>query len=203
MYSKFLSRISTLRRQTRRPVFRLIVVLLLIWDSLHILNLYRVQVASRELPAPPRNSKRIYIAAQHWNDAKLLRERWNDALISLVKELGIENVYVAIYESGSKDETKDALRELDVQLDVLKVQRNITMTHGTHADEMSKGPAEKDWVKTPAGNVALRRIPFLAKLRNHLLYIFKTLSAEGQQFDTILFLNDVVFTVCVHRGAPV
>src|SRR4051794_24727528 len=41
----------------------------------------------------------------------------------------------------------------------------------------------------------LRRIPFLANLRNRSLQPFFDLEKNGQTFDQILFLNDVVFTL--------
>lgn len=181
----------------RKPVFRFLLALFLVWDTLHILGLYWHQAASRQSPPPPRNTKRIYIAAQHWNNARLLRERWNDALIALVKELGIDNVYVTIYESGSYDDTKGALRELDLALGQLQVERKITLSEVSHKDEITKQPAEHGWIKTPSGETALRRIPFLAKLRNQILHTLETVTSQGQHFDTVLFLNDVLFTVGV------
>ncbi len=198
MFSRYLSYHHSLRlrRFTRQPTFRLLLVLLLVWDTLHIINVYRAQVASLQPLPAPRNAKRIYVAAQHWNDAGLLRDRWNDALVALVKELGTENVYVAIFESGSYDDTKGALRELDVTLGELQVKRTITTSEVTHKDEIAKQPAEHGWAKTPSGEMALRRIPFLANLRNQVLHTLQTLSGEGYHFDTVLFLNDVVFTVC-------
>ena len=61
-------------------------------------------------------------------------------------------------------------------------------------DEIEKQPGE-GWAKIPDGNMALRRIPFLAKLRNQVLITLEALDREGEQFDTVLFLNDVVFSV--------
>lgn len=192
-------RLHSLRRHLRHPLLRVLLIFLLICDSLHILNIYRAQSASRNSPPPPRNTKRIFIAAQHWNNAALLRDRWNDALVALVKVLGTQNVYVTIYESGSTDETKDALGELDVTLSELQVQRTVTLSNVTREEEISKEPTEHGWIRTPTGETALRRIPFLAKLRNHILDTLGALSEQGQHFDTVLFLNDVVFKVCVVR----
>ena len=64
----------------------------------------------------------------------------------------------------------------------------------SHKDEIEKQPGE-GWAKIPDGNMALRRIPFLAKLRNQVLITLEALDREGEQFDTVLFLNDVVFSV--------
>lgn len=189
------------RRFLRQPVFRFLLALLVIWDTVHILGIYSAQAASRQSASPPRNTRRIYIAAQHWNDAKLLRDRWNDALVALVKELGTENVHVTIYESGSWDDTKGALRELDQALGRLDVKRHITLSDVSHKDEISQQPTEHGWIKIPSGDVALRRIPFLAKLRNHVLDTLQVLTSKGDRFDTILFLNDVIFTVCIRTNS--
>ncbi|KAJ4293217.1 hypothetical protein N0V90_008499 [Kalmusia sp. IMI 367209] len=187
-------RYYTLRRLPRQPVFRFFLALLIVWDTLHILRIHWAQTASRQSPPPPRNAKRIYIAAQHWNTARLLRDRWNDALLALVKELGVENVYVTIYESGSYDDTKGALRELDTALGQLEVKRHITLSDISHKDEITKQPTDHGWIKIPSGETALRRIPFLANLRNQILDTLQELHSQGHKFDNILFLNDVVFT---------
>jgi hypothetical protein len=168
-------------------------VLVFILDSIHILNIHSRQSAA-QLQTPPKSTKRIYIASQHWNTAPLLRDRWNKALLDLVQELGPENVFVTIYESGSFDDTKEALRELDTALGELQVKREITLSDVSHKDEIEKQPAEHGWIKTPSGKTELRRIPFLATLRNRLLEPLQALTAAGQHFDLILFLNDVVFT---------
>jgi len=184
-----------LNRLHRQPVFRFLALLLLLCESLHILSIQSAQIATRHAPPPPHNTKRIYIAAQHWNNAELLRDRWNDALVALVKELGIHNVHITIYESGSYDDTKDALRELDAVLGELQVRRHITMSDVSHKDEITKQPVGAGWIRTPSGETALRRIPFLANLRNKILDTLQELHNQGEDFDLVLFLNDVVFTV--------
>lgn len=118
-----------------------------------------------------------------------------------MKELGVDNVYVTIYESGSFDDTKGALRELDMTLGELRVQRTITLSNVTREEEMSKEPTGHGWIRTPTGEMALRRIPFLAKLRNRMLDTLEALSSEGHHFDTVLFLNDVIFRVCALENA--
>jgi hypothetical protein len=188
-------RLHSLPRHLRHPLLRAFLGFLLLCDSLHILNIYQTQASNRQAAPSPRNTKRIFIAAQHWNNADLLRDRWNDALVDLVKELGTQNVYVTIYESGSFDETKAALTELDVALGELQVQRTITLSNVTREEEITQAPTKHGWIKTPTGEAALRRIPFLAKLRNGILDTLSALSSRGQHFDTVLFLNDVVFRV--------
>jgi hypothetical protein len=184
----------TVRRLPHSSTFQLLVLLFFLWDSLHAVSLYLYQRAATDAPAPPSNTRRIYIAAQHWNTARILRSHWNAALEALVQELGIDNVFVSIYESGSFDDTKGALRELDSTLERLQVKRSIMLSDLSHADQITRQPADQGWIKTPAGQTELRRIPFLASIRNEVLKPLEVAKAHGERFDTILFLNDVVFT---------
>jgi hypothetical protein len=141
--------------------------------------------------------ERIFISSTHWNSEEVLRSHWNDAVVALAKALGPENVYVSVYESGSWDDTKGALRELDAALGELNVPRTIALSEVSHQDEISQQPGSSaGWIDTPRGRRELRRIPFLSRQRNASLQPLVDLDRErGEQFDRILFLNDVVFTV--------
>ena len=106
---------------------------------------------------------------------------------------GPENVHVSIYESGSWDDSKEALRVLDHDLERRGVPRTVKLNETTHADEL-KQPATDGWIQTPRGKQELRRIPYLSKLRNLALEPLHSLG-DRTKFDKVLFLNDVVFTV--------
>jgi hypothetical protein len=119
---------------------------------------------------------------------------WSRALVTLAKDLGPENVFVSILEGGSWDGTKDRLRELDSELEGLGVRRKIIMEDETHEDLINQKPGKEGWVKNPKnGTMELRRIPFLAKLRNRTLQPLQELWDAGEKFDYVLFLSDVVF----------
>lgn len=145
---------------------------------------------------PPRARERLFIASMHWNNERILRSHWNEAVVQLAQKWGPENIFVSIYESGSWDNSKGALRDLDSRLDRLGVPRNITLSATTHRDEVSGSPADNGWVDTSWGKRELRRIPYLARLRNLTLRPLEDLMKQGVVFDKVLFLNDVVFTVC-------
>jgi hypothetical protein len=182
-------------RLPRSSTLRVLFFLALLWDSIHVISVYIEQTAAMSVASTlPPNSKRIYIAAQYWNTARLLRSHWNEALLVLIQELGVENVFVSIYESGSFDDTKDALLELDAALDDLHVERDIRLSYTSHADEVNKQPTESGWIRTPADSIHLRRIPFLATIRNALFEPLEARAVQGDHFDTVLFLNDVVFS---------
>jgi hypothetical protein len=84
----------------------------------------------------PSNHERVFITSIHWNNEKNLRSHWNKAVVDLVKYLRPANVFVAILESGSWDDSEGALRELDAQLAQMDVPRSIMLEDITHNDEI-------------------------------------------------------------------
>lgn len=138
----------------------------------------------------------------------MLRQNWSPALISLVKHLGPKNVYVSVLESGSWDGTKAALMDLDKVLGEVGVERTIDlgMDREAQLEELKHVPAEGEdrngWLytgrKESESGWEMRRIPYLARLRNKamepLLKIWD--EGRGRRFDRVLWINDVVFTVC-------
>lgn len=173
---------------------RVILLGILVWT---VIEVACVRSALNRQPAPWPSllkSGKILIASIHWNSETILRNNWIPAVLDLVKELGTQEVYISIQESGSWDRSKDALKVLDVDLDRLGVQRRIILDPTTHFDEISKPPAVTGWVSTPRDRLELRRIPYLARLRNLVMEPLFELRESGVVFDKILFLNDVVFT---------
>ncbi|CAK7226959.1 hypothetical protein SBRCBS47491_006407 [Sporothrix bragantina] len=147
----------------------------------------------------PLTGRRVFIASLHWNNEDILRDGWSDALVELVERLrgninGYSNVYVSVYESGSWDGTKAALQELDVRMGQHNIARRIVIDNTTHADVMASPPADgKGWVKDEDGKSRLRRIPYLAGLRNKVLEPLWEQQERGVNYDHILFLEDVLF----------
>ncbi|QKX55062.1 uncharacterized protein TRUGW13939_02154 [Talaromyces rugulosus] len=189
------SGILSRRYRNRRRYILLFLLFICVWFGTQIISICQHLAAADERePGHPRRGERIFIASIHWNNEAILRSHWNNAVVDLVQALGVDNVYVSIFESGSWDNSKGALRELDTNLDRLGVRRNITLSDVTHQDEISVPPGDEGWIDTPRGRRELRRIPYLARLRNLTLQPLKELAEQGITFDKILFLNDVVFT---------
>ena len=186
---------GSFRRTTRSRIFRAVFLVATILSLVDLFSLLSTQYKQQTdlKPVPDVRNQKIFIASIHWNNARILRSNWNRAVLDLVEYFG-HNVHVSIYESGSWDESKEALRALDNELEDLGVKRTITLEESTHADELQK-PIAAGWVETPRGKKELRRIPYLSKLRNLSLQPLNELAAGGIKFDKILFLNDVVFKV--------
>lgn len=118
--------------------------------------------------------------------------------MDLARYFGAENIYVRVLEIGSWDDSKGALRQLDEQLAHLDVGRTIELDETTHKDEISRVPADHEpgWIWTRRGKKELRRIPYLAALRNRVMDSMLELERNsGRRFDKVVWLNDVVFTV--------
>ncbi|CAF9937791.1 hypothetical protein IMSHALPRED_000546 [Imshaugia aleurites] len=180
-------------RSARTRAFRAGLLLFALLCTVDLISLISAR-QNQNLPAkaPDVRGQKIFIASIHWNNEPVLRSNWNQAVLGLVDYFGAENVYVSVYESGSWDDSKEALRALDNELGRKGVRRTVKLDETTHADEL-KQPATDGWIQTPRGKKELRRIPYLSKLRNVALQPLNSLG-NSTKFDKVLFLNDVVFT---------
>ncbi|TVY37314.1 Alpha-1,3-mannosyltransferase [Lachnellula subtilissima] len=196
-----LFRLRSLRRSfpPRLVLLTLITLITLIFLDF-LLNISTAPGPKRtsELSAPIAREK-IFIVSIQRNSEHMLRLYWNAALLSLVSFLGPKNVFVSILESGSLDDTKGALGDLEEALNGLGVENSIVLgeTMDEQIEEMKHVPSDREgWIYTGRegfgdGGWEKRRIPHLAKLRNNAmepLFLVKT------RFDKVLWLNDVVFT---------
>ena len=181
-------------RSSRTKAFRAFLLLSILFCIVDVLSLISAR-QHQNLPAKPPNlhGQKIFIASIHWNNEPILRSRWNLAVLNLVDYFGAENVYISVYESGSWDNSKEALRALDFDLGRKGVLRTVKLNETTHADELRQ-PGTDGWIQTPRGKKELRRIPYLSKLRNLALEPLNSLG-DGIKFDKVLFLNDVAFMV--------
>jgi hypothetical protein len=214
--------IARSRRGHRIRIFILLLIFCLILDTISITSNHpRASVSSSSFslrPSPLPNSaaskdsstvnERIYIASLHYNDEVLLRTYWIPSLLSFVSSVPPETVYISILESGSSDDTKGALRQLDAELEKLGIERSIVLEDSTHEDEINAGikygadgVEVEGWIQTPRGKKEMRRLPFLARQRNRAMENLGKLSSRSQEnggrrmFEKVLWLNDIIFTV--------
>lgn len=62
-------------------------------------------------------NRTVFIASVHHNDANLLDETWNDALVDLVEHIARDHVYVSLIDLAPDDGTVQELLALKDQLD--------------------------------------------------------------------------------------
>ncbi|KAG6086279.1 hypothetical protein E4U33_006777 [Claviceps sp. LM78 group G4] len=193
-----------LRRLLRLRITRIALLLFCLFNFLDVLRIHHnlnhhSHVRRRNAAASPtalsRPHERIYIASMHFNNGEILRSHWNKAVLELTEVFGPKNVFVSVFESGSWDDSKDLVRELDQELGKRGVARRVEVSDKTHQDELDDPIKGEGWVNTARHKRELRRIPYLAKLRNRTIKDLLDLHSEGVEFDKVLFLNDVVFTV--------
>ncbi|KAK4172248.1 cryptococcal mannosyltransferase 1-domain-containing protein [Triangularia setosa] len=180
-----------------RSTAKKLLLAFFLWTLLesHIIY-YRLIRTEREARAHHSlHTRRVFIASLHWNNEKILRSDWNAAVLNLVNTLGPDNVFVSVYESGSWDDSKGALRELDEQLEKTGVGRKIVLDKETHKDLLHSTPGQEGgWIAVGKEKQLMpRRIPYLSQLRNKSLEPLIELAENGTSFDHVLFLGDVVF----------
>ncbi len=196
------------RRNYLRPILLFLFFVFFI-DAVRLVryrpDTYRTnpnEVHQRYRDGAPVNTT-IFIASVHRNTEEVLRTAWTQAVLDLVDYFGPENIYFSAIESGSQDESKAALLDLQTLLDMKGVANTIRLgqTVWEQLEEIETRPPPDVRVPTWIWNMAedqweMRRIPYLARVRNQAMEPLKELESQGKTFDKILWLNDVVFDVC-------
>ena len=153
--------------RTRKTSLRYLLVALILFIIIVFAEVSRVHSALIQASLVEPGDfiqQKVFIVGIHWNNEKVLRDHWIPSLIALTKEMGVENVFVSIHGSGSLDDTNGALQLLDHMLKENGVPRRTILDETTHLDEISRSPGA-GWIETSRG-IELRRIPYLARLRN-------------------------------------
>ncbi|KAJ2865353.1 hypothetical protein GGH94_002306 [Coemansia aciculifera] len=112
----------------------------------------------------------VFVAANLYNSEKIL-PNMAAQLLALADTLGRTQLFISIYENGSKDKTKEILKRFNETLNALGIAHRIT------SDDASK-PAH------------IHRIEYLAKLRNFAL---DPLYSSSTTFGRVVYLNDMFF----------
>ncbi|CAB4475961.1 uncharacterized protein OCT59_017999 [Rhizophagus irregularis] len=127
------------------------------------------------LPPNDVSQRKIFIAANFYNNEDIL-PNFSEQLLELVQILGPENVYISIFENGSKDNTKLFLQTLQSTLNSIDIANTIIIDD------------------TPKYYIG-RRIPYLANLRNRVLEPLLEQAEKENHFDKVLFFNDIIWKV--------
>lgn len=186
------SSLSPLRTRLDR-YFKILAIVLLLWTAVEVYLIRNAIITQSSVPIPQLGTEKIFIASMAWTNELVLRSHWVPAVTELAKTIGRENAFVSVYESGSLDDSKGALRELDHWLGEAGISRKIVLDETTHLDEISAEPGPEGWIKLSNGTEMVRRIPYLARLREKVLEPLYEMQEAGLKFDKILWLNDVVF----------
>ena len=142
----------------------------------------RVEASHDDGRANPENQK-IFIAASLYDQGgHLLGGSWGQSLLKLINILGDENVFLSVYENSNDLAAMNAQTNLKKQI---KCKNSIVYDKDFAPDDVPR-------VTLPDGSERVKRIAFLAEVRNKAL---KPLYDEehGMHFDKVLYLNDAAF----------
>lgn len=131
------------------------------------------------------NNEKIFVAASMYDQGgQLLSGDWGEAVLSLLDMLGPQNVYLSIYENDPDDEARKALEQFSGRVPCAQslVSEHLDLQQLQH-------------VSTPDGTQRLKRIEYLAEVRNRALRPLQVPGADAYdiRFDKLLYLNDVSF----------
>lgn len=142
------------------------------------------------------NTRSVYIASSLWNSGALLQDNWIPSLLQVAGDLRVANisVFISIYENGSWDSTKSILQQLKQTLEDQGIQHEIIIDESSHKRIIGENSSSAGWLFTAYGR-EMRRIPYLATVRNAALKPLTSLTSSGVTFDKLVFINDVVFQV--------
>ncbi|KAI4712869.1 hypothetical protein J4E89_001846 [Alternaria sp. Ai002NY15] len=129
--------------------------------------------------ANPYNEKVFIAASLAEKKGDLTSGAWGREVLQLVELLGPENVHLSIYEDNPDLVTKQSLDSFRGQ-----VKCNSTIV----SEDLDL--ASLPHITLPNGEKRLKRIAFLAEVRNRAL---APIDQPGVRFDKVLYLNDVNF----------
>ncbi|MCJ1310373.1 hypothetical protein MMC25_004037 [Agyrium rufum] len=130
-------------------------------------------------------NQKIYISVSLYDEeGQLMRGSWAKSVLALVDFLGSDNVFLSIYENGNGPESENALDEF---------KNRLSCRHKVVYEEKLAQLGDLPRVTLPDGTRHLKRMEYLAPVRNRALEPLDSDSETGVIYDRILFLNDVVF----------
>ncbi|CAD6444960.1 de897cf1-be89-4430-bd77-6c5e4acd2183-CDS [Sclerotinia trifoliorum] len=167
--------LRALRRICKPTYIILFFILFLCWQI--IFNASYTNPPKFSVPS----DERVFIAA-NIVDPNLIDGLWGDNLVALVEEIGKERVFVSVYGGP-----KDSLKRLNERL------------HGVEKRMVAEADDAIDLstlhrVTLPSGQTRLKRVEFLADVRNKALDPI-TSGELTKKYERVLFLNDVIFEV--------
>ncbi|KAF2201143.1 hypothetical protein GQ43DRAFT_440874 [Delitschia confertaspora ATCC 74209] len=126
------------------------------------------------------HNEKVFIAASIYDqNGTLTSGPWADAVLSLVDLLGPDNVFLSVYENNPDPVSKQSLADL---------KQRVHCNSSINDETLSLN--DLPHITLPSGEKRLKRIAFLAEVRNRALL---PLEKADITFDKLLFVNDVIF----------
>ncbi|KAL9104988.1 MAG: hypothetical protein Q9163_000160 [Psora crenata] len=148
----------------------------------HYQDLRRAIEASKDYGRANLENQKVFIAASIYDEGGyLLGGAWGEAVLQLVDMLGNKNVYLSIYENESG---------ANAQVASINFKHKVQCKHSVVYDT-NFAMDEVPHVRLPDGSERVKRIAYLAEVRNRALLPLE--EEPVVQYDKILYLNDVMF----------
>ncbi|KAL3454038.1 cryptococcal mannosyltransferase 1-domain-containing protein [Aspergillus insuetus] len=166
----------------RRRLVQILVLIVVLWSTADVILVRRhLNEEQTRLDYKPPERQRIFIVSVIRNNERSLPEGWNEAVVGLADVFGSDNIFVSVCETGSSDNTKNSLRDLDKALETNRIGRRV-ITSVTEPQNAASRDHESS------------HLPYIPQLRNKCLEPLYDLRGAGLFFDRILFLSDIAFT---------
>ncbi|KAL4885324.1 cryptococcal mannosyltransferase 1-domain-containing protein [Aspergillus karnatakaensis] len=129
----------------------------------------------------PRDEKILIAASLYDRGGDIAGGQWGQRVLDLIHLLGRENVFLSIYENDSGSAGAGALRDLERRI---PCNKSIVFEENLDLHTLQS-------VTVPGGSKRIRRIEYLAEVRNRAL---RPLDTHPEiRFDKVLYLNDIIF----------
>lgn len=131
------------------------------------------------------HNEKVFIAASVYDrEGRLLDGEWGERLRRLIDILGPDNVFLSIYENDADDKAQLAMESY---AQTIECSKSIVHEH------LDLAPLPH--VITPSGASRLKRIAFLAEVRNRALRPLEDPNSPAYttRFDKVLYVNDIYF----------
>jgi hypothetical protein len=146
----------------------------------HYEELRQRSLSSTEPGRANVHNEKVFIAATIYEEnGELTSGPWGQSVLDLVDLIGPENTYLSIYENNPDDGTRESLHNYKE-----RTPCNHTITY----EDLDLSTLPR--VALPNGETRLKRITFLAEVRNRALI---PIDSSGVAFDRVLYINDVNF----------
>lgn len=148
----------------------------------HYRALQRRALASDENGRGNVNNKKIFIAASLYDKGgRLVDGIWGRDVLELIDLLGDMNVFLSVYENDSGPDAEAALTKFRAKV---RCKNNLLYEEHLSTENMSR-------VRLPDGSKRIKRIAYLAEVRNRALEPLN--EPSDVTYDKVLFMNDVDF----------
>lgn len=128
------------------------------------------------------HNEKVFIAVSLYDrSGNLAGGEWGQAVIDLINLIGKDNTFLSIYENESGE---DGTRALEGLRDRVPCNHSIVMEDHIDTSNIQS-------VQLPDGTTRLKRIAYLAEVRNRALQPLD--DDPDTRYDKLLYLNDVLF----------